>query len=360
MLIGDLDLEVEIIHQLATDVMHHEVSILTASDSCGELDAMLALALGARKYDMTLPSMTDTPVLSISEGRHLLHELAVPSFIPNDCVLDSASNGIDDMAATMIITGPNHSGKSVFIKQVAIIVYLAHIRSYVPARRATVGLTDKILARVATRETVSSNESAFAIDLRQMAHALRCSTPQSLVLVDEFGKGTSADDGAGLMAAVLDHLSSLGTERPRALVATHFHEVLTNGYVSECDGLKFYHMKVQKNSTPDSADEQIIYLFKLCRGLNTSSFGAQCAAMNGVPDSIVHRAETLSRLLCGNLGISEACMGLGTSPDTELATAESIARRFIEKTFSSGVGAQSSPPSEVYHDLLNLLSLGGD
>lgn len=356
----ELDLEVEIIHQLATDVMQHEVSILTASDSCSELDAMLALALGARKYDMTVPSMTNAPVLSISEGRHLLQELNVPSFIPNDCVLYSASNGVGDTTATMVITGPNHSGKSVFIKQVAIIVYLAHIRSYVPAKRATIGLTDKILARVATRETVSSNESAFAIDLRQMAHAIQCSTPHSLVLVDEFGKGTSVDDGAGLMAAVLDHLSSLGTERPRALVATHFHEVLTNGYVSECDGLKFYHMKVQKNPTPGRTDEQIIYLFKLCRGLNTSSFGAQCAAMNGVPDSIVHRAEALSRLLYDSLGIPEACTGLGTSPDTELATAERIARRFIGQTFTIGVDERSSPPSEVYHDLLHLLSLGGE
>lgn len=355
-----LDLEVEIIHQLATDIMQHELSILTASDSCGELDAMLALALGARKYDMTAPSMTTAPVLSIIEGRHLLQELAVPSFIPNDCVLDSASNGAGDTTATMIITGPNHSGKSVFIKQVAIIVYLAHIRSYVPARRATIGLTDKILARVATRETVSSNESAFAIDLRQMTHAIRCSTLQSLVLVDEFGKGTSVDDGVGLMAAVLYHLSSLGTERPRALVATHFHEVLTNGYVSECDGLKFYHMKVQENPTPDRVDEQIIYLFKLCRGLNTSSFGAQCAAMNGVPDSIVHRAETLSRLRCEGVGITGAYTGIGTSPDTELAMAERIARRFIEHTFTSGVGDRSPTPSEVYHDLLRLLSPGDD
>jgi DNA mismatch repair protein MSH5 len=123
----------------------------------------------------------------------------------------------------LILTGPNYSGKSVYLKQVAVIVYMAHVGSFVPAESARIGITDKILSRVATRESVSRIQSAFMIDLQQISLALSLASRRSLLIIDEFGKGTDSSDGAGLACAVFKHLLSLGTERPKVLAATHFH-----------------------------------------------------------------------------------------------------------------------------------------
>jgi DNA mismatch repair protein MSH5 len=174
---------------------------------------------------------------------HILHELTVPSFVANNTILaggsgnDEASRYEKDRgsspnsydyaheigASTVILTGPNYSGKSVYLKQVAIIVYMAHIGSFVPAENAMVGITDKILSRVATRESVSRIQSAFMIDLQQISLALNLATRRSLLIIDEFGKGTDSSDGAGLACAVFKHLSSLDSEAPKVLGVTHFH-----------------------------------------------------------------------------------------------------------------------------------------
>lgn len=123
----------------------------------------------------------------------------------------------------LVLTGPNYSGKSVYLKQVALIVFMAHVGSFVPAESATIGLTDKILSRVTTRETVSRMQSAFMLDLQQISLALSLATRRSLLIIDEFGKGTESSDGAGLACAVLEYLLGLGTERPKVIGATHFH-----------------------------------------------------------------------------------------------------------------------------------------
>lgn len=123
----------------------------------------------------------------------------------------------------LILTGPNFSGKSVYLKQVALIVLMAHVGSFVPAENAEIGLTDKILSRVTTRETVSRNQSAFMLDLQQITLALSLMTRRSLLIVDEFGKGTDSSDGAGLAAAVMEYLLEMGPERPKVISSTHFH-----------------------------------------------------------------------------------------------------------------------------------------
>lgn len=123
----------------------------------------------------------------------------------------------------LVLTGPNYSGKSVYLKQVALIIFMAHVGSFVPAESARIGLTDKILSRVTTRETVSRAQSAFMIDLQQISLALNLATRRSLLIIDEFGKGTDASDGAGLACAVMEYLLSLGCDRPKVVGATHFH-----------------------------------------------------------------------------------------------------------------------------------------
>jgi DNA mismatch repair protein MSH5 len=131
----------------------------------------------------------------------------------------------------LILTGPNYSGKSVYLKQVALIVYMAHVGSYVPAESAKIGITDKILSRVSTRETVSRIQSAFMIDLQQISLALSLATRKSLLVIDEFGKGTDSSDGAGLACAVFKYLLSLGIHSGKVLAATHFHGTCMTIYV---------------------------------------------------------------------------------------------------------------------------------
>ncbi|KAF9869815.1 DNA mismatch repair protein [Colletotrichum karsti] len=258
-----VDLEIQILHALSCDVLQHSLALSRAADACGDLDCLVALARGAQKYGWTAPTMTEENIIAIKGGRHPLQELAVPSFIANDCSLEGGS--IDSVhhpeTTALIVTGPNHSGKSVYIKQVALIVYLAHLGSFVPADLATIGITDQILTRISTKESVSQNESAFGIDLRQAAFLVRHSTRRSLVLIDEFGKGTSADDGAGLMAGLIDHFTTLGPEAPRTLIATHCHEIFEGDYLLERPGLSLAHMNVRLDLAA-AMEDQVVFLLR--------------------------------------------------------------------------------------------------
>lgn len=345
------DLEFEILHKLSSDILTYEQELLSASDSYGELDVEFAFALAACKYNMVAPQMVNDPILSIDQGRHILQELIVPAFIPNDCQIRLAEYpGSRESVQTsapeiLVITGPNNSGKSVYLKQTAVIVFLAHIGSYVPANKAIVGVTDRILARISTRETVSHNQSAFAIDLRQMAYAMRSSTPSSLVVVDEFGKGTSVEDGVGLLSALFDHLVALGDDRPRAIIATHLHEVFANRYVSKSSVLKHHHMDVRSNTETNSSNSQISYLFKVQEGCLAQSFGSQCANMNGIPKSVVQRADFICDSIQRNaVDITQLWNDHLLQRRTQMAKVEQIARAFIDTdltdgSFSTGIGA---------------------
>jgi DNA mismatch repair protein MSH5 len=177
--------------------------------------------------------MTQTPTLT--KYSHIIQEMTVSSFVPNDTELVggpgesdnhyntvSSHDSAKDSASMLVLTGPNYSGKSVYLKQVALIVFMAHVGCFVPAESAEIGLTDKILSRVTTRESVSRTQSSFMIDLQNISLALNLATRRSLLIIDEFGKGTESSGGAGLACAVMDHLLSLGNERPKGLVSTHF------------------------------------------------------------------------------------------------------------------------------------------
>ncbi len=178
--------------------------------------SLLSFAQVARKNNYVKPIVTEDNVLEIHQGRHPLLEQCADILIPNDTELNIEKRLI-------LLTGANSSGKSVYLKQVALIVYMAHIGSFVPAQSARIGLTDKILTRIATRESVSKNSSAFMIDLQQTNIALLNSTSKSLVLLDEFGKGTTSLDGIGLFCAVVESFTSRGQECPKVIAATHFH-----------------------------------------------------------------------------------------------------------------------------------------
>lgn len=324
--------------------------------------------------------MVDTNTIDIKGGRHPLQELTVPSYVENDTFVvgnDPPTGGEPTAAdhqtsqrssanpgqgpSMLMLTGPNYSGKSVYLKQIALIVYLAQIGSFIPADSAQLGLTDKILTRISTRESVSRNQSAFMIDLQQICMALSCATPRSLLIIDEFGKGTNAADGAGLAAAVFDYLLSLGDKCPKVLAATHYHEIFEAGFLAPRAGLQFAHMEIRIDrgavERQRDAEEQITYLYNLRMGRSVASYGTVCAAMNGIGSEIVRRAEEMVLLGARGEDLVEACAVLPEGEMEELRHAvsagvicltlnlwligyqEQVARKFLAQDLGDDPGA---------------------
>ncbi|KAF2032567.1 hypothetical protein EK21DRAFT_60557 [Setomelanomma holmii] len=348
------DREIEISHELAQYVLQYEQLLTTCSDICGELDSLLALAQGAKLYNLCRPQLTLDNVIDIKGGRHILQELTVSSFVPNNTILvgglgDSTSTGSYEKTSSpegrtnedlhgpsmLVLTGPNYSGKSVYLKQVALIVFMAHVGSFVPAQSARIGLTDKILSRVTTRETVSRMQSAFMLDLQQISLALSLATRRSLLIIDEFGKGTDSSDGAGLACAVMNHLLNLGSERPKVVGATHFHEIFEMGFLKESPALGFGHMEIRVDTDASEVNDQITYLYNFETGRSTSSFGTCCAAMNGVPPEIVQRAEDLILLSLQGEDLVAACCQMPEDEVAEMEEAEQTAHDFLEADVSN-------------------------
>ena len=363
-----LDMEIEIIQNMAQRVLEHEELINTTSDICGELDSLVALAKGASQHQLTRPQMTEQNIIKIDAGRHILQELTVPAFVPNDTYLLGGCGDHEagdprerrfsadprirqplppDAPSMLMLTGPNYSGKSISLKQVAIIVYMAHIGSFVPARYATIGLTDAILTRISTRETVSRIQSAFMIDLQQASVALNMATRRSLLIIDEFGKGTESYDGAGLAAGVFEHLLQRGADCPKVIGATHFHEIFESGFLPPRPALGFGHMEVQVDDAQSIVEDQITYLYNFRPERSGSSYGTMCARINGIDAKVTDRADQLIALAATGEDLVEACAKLPAEEMEDLKRAEAIAREFLQiEDFSN--------PRQILDDLLDL------
>ncbi|KEQ73926.1 mismatch repair protein 5 [Aureobasidium namibiae CBS 147.97] len=360
------DREIEIIHELAEKILQYEDLLTSASDICAEIDCIMALAQGARNHNLVRPRLTESNILDIRGGRHILQEKVVPNFIPNDTLLaggeGESANDQQEISSVgpqyrtedgsvvpsmILVTGPNFSGKSVYLKQVAIIVFMAHVGSFVPATRADIGLTDKIMTRVATRESVSRNQSAFMIDLQQISVALNLATNRSLLIIDEFGKGTDSHDGAGLAAGVFNHLLERGDQCPKILGATHFHEIFESGFLLPHERLAFGHFEVRVDPQSQQIDEQLTYLYNYKQGRSNNSYGTVCAALNGIPSDITNRAEKLVLLAARGEDLVAACAVLSESETKDLEEAEDIAKAFFTMQVSDD-------PKESLKELLGI------
>ncbi|KAH8942338.1 hypothetical protein BDL97_14G094000 [Sphagnum fallax] len=182
-----------------------------------------------------------------------------------------------------VVSGPNYSGKSIYLKQVALIVFLAHIGSFVPAEKAIVGLTDRIFTRIASKETMAVSQSSFMIDLHQIAIMLRHATSKSLCLIDEFGKGTLTTDGVGLLCSTLKQFADWELP-PKVLACTHFSEVFNPKFLPKSENLAFYTMSILE---PDDGQQSsgsiddIVFLYRLVLGHAVPSYGVHCAELAG-------------------------------------------------------------------------------
>ncbi|GAA5977825.1 hypothetical protein JCM10908_005110 [Rhodotorula pacifica] len=359
--LGDLQCFISV-HALLERVMHVQDQLLAVTHAAAEIECLIAFAEAARLYAWNRPTMTEEPVCKIIQGRHPLGELCVEHFVPNNTALVSGAPSVEvkkelddyelmqqnqgppDESNMLIVTGANFSGKSILLKQIALIVYMAHIGCFVPAEDALIGLTDRIMTRVSTRESITRGSSAFMIDLQQISFALRNCTSRSLLIADEFGKGTEPDDGAGLFCGVVEYLLKLGSDAPRTVFATHFQHVFLNGVLSRRLPFILAHMEVffddssskrsaSANSTNDiPSAENLTYLYRLAPGLAVSSNALACASIFGIPPVFISRAAfvtncvstfQLDKLTLKNVDEMDA------TEKAELAEAEEIARRFL-------------------------------
>lgn len=299
--VGDLDAfikdtEAMIVHELEDDILDCEAELRDTFGAIADLDCILSFTGCASDLNLVRPEIvapdpsSDECSIYVENGRHPLQELVIDDeFIANDTMIDSVNR-------VNVITGPNFSGKSCYARQVGVLVYLAHIGCFVPCDRARITITDQILARISSVETCAVPQSSFQQDLTQMATILRRSTPRTLVLIDEFGKGTAPSSGIAVLTSALRKLSSI---KCKVVCTTHFLEMFSLGLLKDGrDGIKALRMAVH---VPTSDEDNPIPLFKLEEGVANSSAGLVCARMAGVKRSVVGRAnEILGALRDGN------------------------------------------------------------
>jgi len=249
-----------------------------------ELDCIVALATVAKKNGYCKPQIETDGTIHIVEGRHPVAE-TLPSdelFVPNNTVLDSGD------AKIMLITGPNMAGKSLYMRQVALITIMAHIGSFVPAKSARIGLVDKVFTRVGASDDISTGRSTFMVEMSEVSAILENATNNSLVLLDEIGRGTATYDGLSIAWAVIEHLAN--TLDAKVLFSTHFHELTE--LEGTIPGLKNYKF------TAKESDGGIRFIRKIMRGSANKSFGIEVSALAGLPQSVLVRAkQLLDRLL---------------------------------------------------------------
>ncbi|XP_008321312.1 mutS protein homolog 5 [Cynoglossus semilaevis] len=289
-LLGDLhcdirDMETAVMTQLQNTILERSGSLYKVLDLAAELDCLMAMSSASQEYGYTSPKFISLRKIAVTQGRHPLLELCSPVFVPNS-FLSSESQG-----RVKIITGPNSSGKSIYLKQVGLIVFMALIGSDVPAKEAEIGLVDAIFTRMQSRESVSVGLSTFMIDLNQMAQALNNSTGNSLVLIDEFGKGTNTVDGLSLLAASISHwLRKSPVDVPHILLATNFHSLLQMDLLPSSDLLSLLTLETVVDG------DELVFLYQLKEGICHSSYAANIATLAGLPVGVVKRGVEVSEL----------------------------------------------------------------
>ena len=250
------------------------------------LDCLVSFAEISLKFNYVRPSIDDSYVLDIKDGRHPVIEQMLPageSYIANDVYLDK------DKQQIIVITGPNMSGKSALLRQTALIVLMAQMGCFVPASSARIGLVDKIFTRVGASDNISSGESTFMVEMNETASILNNISSRSLVLLDEIGRGTSTYDGISIAWAITEYLHDHPVSRAKVMFATHYHEL--NEMEGSFARIKNYHVTVKE------VGNKMVFLRKLKRGGSAHSFGIHVAAMAGMPRKVVERAEKLLTLL---------------------------------------------------------------
>jgi DNA mismatch repair protein MutS len=268
------------------------------------LDALNSLAVAARRNGYVRPTVSDGDLIEIADGRHPVLELALAEerFIPNDTLIDTESNLL------LIITGPNMAGKSTYIRQVALLVLMAQMGSFIPASRATVGVVDRIFTRVGASDELARGQSTFMVEMNETANILNNATERSLIVLDEIGRGTSTFDGISIAWAVAEYLHNNAEVRARTLFATHYHELTE--LEMNLPSVKNYNVAVRE------WNDEIIFLRKIVPGGTDKSYGIHVARLAGLPRKVIERAKDILNAL------EEGCIREERLPRPEGAAAQ--------------------------------------
>lgn len=274
------DLEYELLLILREDVRTHTKIILHIAQVLAEIDVFVSLAEVAVRNHYVRPQIKDDGKILITEGRHpVVEQMLEPGvFVPNDTLMSKSLH-------LALITGPNMAGKSTYMRQVALIVLMAHIGSFVPAKRASITQVDRIFTRVGASDDLAAGQSTFMVEMQEVAHILKYATGKSLIILDEIGRGTATFDGLSIAWAVAEHLVQQPNFNPKTLFATHYHE-LTH-LQDDFPGLFNLHVGVKERG------EDIVFLHKILPGKADRSYGIQVARLAGLPQDLLKRAKTL-------------------------------------------------------------------
>ena len=283
-----VQLEYELFRELREKITGEVARIQKTAKAVAGLDVLLSLAKVADSNHYCRPKLNDNGLIDIRDGRHPVVEKMISNdmFIPNDTYLDNGKNRIS------IITGPNMAGKSTYMRQTALIVLMAQIGSFVPASQAKIGLVDRIFTRVGASDDLASGQSTFMVEMNEVANILRNATSNSLLILDEIGRGTSTFDGLSIAWAVVEHISNPRLLGAKTLFATHYHELTE--LEGKLDNVNNYCIAVKEKG------DDIVFLRKIVKGGADRSYGIQVAKLAGVPDSVINRAKEICQELIDN------------------------------------------------------------
>ncbi|MSQ15692.1 MAG: DNA mismatch repair protein MutS [Dehalococcoidia bacterium] len=275
-----LELERALYRQVCSQIAESGGAMAECAQAIARMDVFVSLAEAAARNNYTRPMVTAGDELRITDGRHpVVESMAEQQFVPNDAFLDNGSTQI------AVITGPNMSGKSTYLRQIALIVVMAQIGSFVPAESSIIPLTDRIFTRIGAQDDLSRGESTFMVEMVETANILHHATERSLVILDEVGRGTSTYDGISIARAVVEHLHNQPSLRAKTLFATHYHELTE--LASFLPRVKNLHFAVSE------AGGKVVFLRTVLPGGADKSYGIHVAQLAGLPSSLVHRAQDI-------------------------------------------------------------------
>lgn len=275
-------LELEIFSEVKNMLCDNLHLIQECAKNIALVDVITSFAAIATKNNYCKPKITKNSKIEIIDGRHpIVEKIASDAFVSNNTLLDNAEN------RTMIITGPNMAGKSTYMRQVALITLMAHMGSFVPAEKASISLTDKIFTRIGASDDLAYGQSTFMVEMVEVSNILKNATSNSLILLDEVGRGTATFDGLSIAWAVMEHISKNLTAK--TLFSTHYHEL--SELEGILDGVKNYRITVKE------FNNSIIFLRKIARGSANKSFGIAVAKLAGLPQEVIQRAESILKSL---------------------------------------------------------------
>ena len=332
-------LEYQLFTALREHLAQQAARVQATAAAVAAADALCSLASVAVQRGYCRPQMTLGSEIRITDGRHPVVEQMLNDslFVPNDTDLGASDNQV------AIITGPNMAGKSTYMRQVALIVLMAQMGSFVPARSARLGIVDRVFTRIGASDDLASGQSTFMVEMAEVASILKHATARSLLILDEIGRGTSTYDGMSIAKAVLEHVANPRKLGAKTLFATHYHELST--IEAELPNVRNYNIAVKKRG------EQMIFLRKIVPGATDDSYGIEVAKLAGLPAGVTARAKEILAQLEEAKGVTHASP-VAAAPDDQVSMLDMRAQQVCAAL--EAISVETLTPIEAMNELYRL------